>query len=514
MINFTSYKNETIDFTKFSSPALICGDNGNGKSSIVDAITTALYCQARCSDSRGTGIDELINKNEKSFTIDFSFQIDNHTYRVLRTKVKNGSHKLNFWIDNNDQPSSIKETQQKILDILKINYDTFLDTVCITQNKASLFMEKSPIQRKEIFAQILNLENYSELEKLAKDLRKKLVSDINIKTAELNSIQTKIQYEDEYKEKLKIYQSDINNIKIDSLQLELNNLQINKSRIDAIKSKNELILSQRNKLKKSIERYSNFINEQQKELDNLFIEDILPLEKEKDLINLDNLTDEIQKLMLTNSEYNVQIKLYKQQLNELKNKINNIQNCKNEQCEFCGNNITEEYKENYINQLKNTGNNIVIKVQEIKNKSNIIDNQIQDKQNQYHQLKKQFDNLSSKINNIKININKQENLKINIQNNIIELNQFKKEYEDNLKEEIIEIEDIDLNRIYYLENEINKLIDKKNQYTEKIAILKDRLQQIKEFKKNAKILNKELKDLNLKSEDYKSLINAFSKSGI
>ena len=39
--NFISYQNEVIDFTQIKSPTLICGNNGNGKSSLIDAITTA-----------------------------------------------------------------------------------------------------------------------------------------------------------------------------------------------------------------------------------------------------------------------------------------------------------------------------------------------------------------------------------------------------------------------------------------------------------------------------------------
>ena len=76
MKNFTSYIDETIDFTKFNSPAIICGDNGNGKSSIIDAITTALYFRARGTDTRGAGIDDLITKGKKEFTINYVFEMD------------------------------------------------------------------------------------------------------------------------------------------------------------------------------------------------------------------------------------------------------------------------------------------------------------------------------------------------------------------------------------------------------------------------------------------------------
>ena len=511
-----SYKNEVIDFSKFNSPTLICGDNGHGKSSIIDAITTVLYYRARGTDSRGAGIDDLINKSAKEFIIDYSFNMNNHIYRILRSKIKNGVHKLQFWINDLDQSSSIKETQQKILEILKVDYDTFLDTVCITQNNASLFMEKSPSQRKEIFSQILNLNNYDNLEKFTKDLRKELLNNINIKLSVLNSYKDKITYEEEYKNKLKQYQLNLNKINIDILQEKLDKLLSDKSKIEFTKSQNILILSQRKKLKESIERYIQLIQNQRKELSTLYIEDTTNLiqENKNNNLQLEKLIQEIQKLTFTNNEYNLNLNLLKKQITNIKEHISDINNYSKTQCEFCGNNITDEYKQQYINQLKEKGNNIFSQAKELKNKVININNQINEKQDIYKEIKHITDILNSKINQINININKKENLEKNIQYNENELNILQNDYNNNLQKEIIKIQDISEGELIYLKNEIKKLTEEKNQYMEKIAILKDRLNQIKDFKKEIKKLEKEINNLNLQSEDYKSLINAFGKSGI
>lgn len=511
-----SYKNEIIDFSKFNSPTLICGDNGHGKSSIIDAITTVLYYRARGTDSRGAGIDDLINKGEKEFIIDYSFNMNNHIYRILRSKVKNGTHKLQFWIDDLDQSSSIKETQQKILEVLKIDYDTFLDTVCITQNHASLFMEKSPTQRKEIFSQILDLNNYDDLEKFTKDLRKALINNINAKLTLLNSYKEKITYEEEYKKKLKTYQTEIAKINIDKLQNELDILLSNKSKITLIKSQNMMILSQRQKLNDSIDRYKQLLKNQKEELNKLYIKDTSELIKQQndDNIKLNKLMQEIQELILINNENNINLNLLKKQILEIKEHISHINNYSKAQCEFCGNNITKEYKQQYIEQLKDKGNLIFSQAKDLKNKIIDINNQITIKQNLYKNIKQKLDILNTEINTININLNKKNNLEKNIQYNENELLILQEDYKKNLQEKIIEIQDVSEGEIIYLQKEIKQLINEKSQYTEKIVILKDRLEQIKELKKDIKKLEKEVNNLNIQSEDYKSLINAFSKSGI
>lgn len=513
--NFISYQNEVIDFTQIKSPTLICGNNGNGKSSLIDAITTALYCRARCSDSRGAGIDDLINKTAKEFVIDFTFFMDNHKYQIIRTKSRT-SHKLNFFIDDQNQSSSLKETQQKILDTIKIDYNTFIDTVCISQGGSSSFMEKSAKERKEVFAQILNLEDYDNLEKFARDLRKNLVTQCESLQTEQQSLQDKITYKSEYQEKLAQYLNTLKQIDINPLQLQLEALTSKKSKIDAIKSKNQLILNQRNQLTSIITKYKNNIANYQKQLDNIILIDIKQLQDSTEKLNIEitKLANEINTL---NEQYNcqyAQLEIIKSELQKLRDKKHNIMEYNQAECQFCGHQLTEEYKKQYISELNTRGQELFIQYTQLKTTVENLKSEIQAKQLAYNQMQKELNSTNLQIQQAKNNQDNYTRLNQSIEEIKQECNQVQESLNENLLEEIIEVESIDENQIAKLKQQIANLQEQQNIYTSKIAILQDRLKQIEQYEITLIDLNQKIAELNLTIEDYKSLINAFSKSGI
>ena len=76
---FTSYINSKIDFDiNQSFISTITAPNGFGKSSILEAITTALFYRARGVDNRGTGMDDLVNNESNYFEIVLEFLMDNN----------------------------------------------------------------------------------------------------------------------------------------------------------------------------------------------------------------------------------------------------------------------------------------------------------------------------------------------------------------------------------------------------------------------------------------------------
>ena len=100
-------------------------------------------------------------------------------YIVKTTKHRGESRELEFYIDGVNQSEKVTETQQKINDVLKMNYDTFLDTICVGQGKSNRFMNKKPAERKETLMQILDVQKYETYEKIAKE---KNTHNYNLKT--------------------------------------------------------------------------------------------------------------------------------------------------------------------------------------------------------------------------------------------------------------------------------------------------------------------------------------------
>jgi exonuclease SbcC len=158
--------------------ACISGDNGNGKSALIDAMTWALWGKARAKSD-----DDLIHLGETEMAVEFDFAVGGETYRIIRRHSKpkrrrgQGKTILEFQIATNGSyraltESSIAQTQQKITDTLHIDYTTFVNSALLLQGRADEFTVKRPVERKQVLADILGLAFYDRLEEEAKDRAK------------------------------------------------------------------------------------------------------------------------------------------------------------------------------------------------------------------------------------------------------------------------------------------------------------------------------------------------------
>src|SRR5919108_276011 len=112
---FLSYRDTVeLDFTAFDL-ACISGQNGAGKSSLLDAITWSLFGEARGKSS------DVINLNQdvKAAEVTLTFQHEQNTYRVQRSLPRNKNTMLEFQVRNQDKwkpptEKTTRETQQGI----------------------------------------------------------------------------------------------------------------------------------------------------------------------------------------------------------------------------------------------------------------------------------------------------------------------------------------------------------------------------------------------------------------
>ena len=168
--NFMSYKDPTtVDFSSFQI-ACLCGDNGSGKSTLLEAITFALWNKARA------GSDSLIHGDENEMWVDFEFTQDKKIYRVIRkrSKKKRGTSELDFFVYDKGflslSGATVKETEQKIDEVIKLPYEIFVNSAYLKQGHADEFTTTTPANRKKVLGNILGLAVYDELERRARDL--------------------------------------------------------------------------------------------------------------------------------------------------------------------------------------------------------------------------------------------------------------------------------------------------------------------------------------------------------
>ncbi len=169
LYNFTSYGTDVaaLDFTRFQTAA-ISGPNGAGKSSLLDALTWVLWGQSRAGDAS----DPLVRKGQTHMWVEFAFELDGATYRVKRTRTIKGnrSSTLEFSTGTtNLTEGTIKATQAKIIEVLHLTYEVFINSSYIRQGRVDEFTLKGPGDRKRILTEILGLEHYDRLEEAARN---------------------------------------------------------------------------------------------------------------------------------------------------------------------------------------------------------------------------------------------------------------------------------------------------------------------------------------------------------
>jgi len=175
--NFLSYGPETqiIDFKPFSLISL-SGKNGHGKSALLDAITWAIWGQARKSSGQSKPDAGLMHLGQKHMMVILEFEVNGTTYRVRREYLQTQSKPfatLDFGIQHPDgklialTDKTIKDTQDKIERTIGITYESFTNSTFLRQGQSNEFSKKSPKERKDILAQILQLQQFEHQKKIA-----------------------------------------------------------------------------------------------------------------------------------------------------------------------------------------------------------------------------------------------------------------------------------------------------------------------------------------------------------
>lgn len=170
---FLSYREPVeLDFTAFDL-ACISGPNGAGKSSLLDAITWALFGEARQSG------EVLVNTQSKAAEVTLTFAYEDAVYRVQRSLPRGKSMLLEFSVQDADSGAwrplterSTRETQARIVQILRLDYETFVNVSFFLQGKADQFARQTAARRKEVLASILGLEMWEVYRERAVDRRK------------------------------------------------------------------------------------------------------------------------------------------------------------------------------------------------------------------------------------------------------------------------------------------------------------------------------------------------------
>ncbi len=160
-----------------STLACISGQNGAGKSSLLDAMTWALFGQARKRD------ESVVNLQSAAAEVAFTFGYENNQYRVIRSLARGKTTILEFQISDGGiwrplTEHTNRETQARIEQVLRLDYDTFINVSFFLQGRADQFAQQAPTRRKEILGNILGLEIWEVYKERAAERRKAVESTL------------------------------------------------------------------------------------------------------------------------------------------------------------------------------------------------------------------------------------------------------------------------------------------------------------------------------------------------
>ena len=164
--NFLSTGNykTTLDLTRHET-TLVSGENGAGKSTMLDALTYSLFGKS----FRGINIPQLVNSiNDKDCVVEIEFSIGKDDYKIIR-----GQKPKIFEIYKNnklvDQDSKAKDYQKTLEEnILKMSYKAFCQIVILGSSNYIPFMKLSANDRRLIVENLLDIDIFSSMNSVLK----------------------------------------------------------------------------------------------------------------------------------------------------------------------------------------------------------------------------------------------------------------------------------------------------------------------------------------------------------
>jgi exonuclease SbcC len=161
---------QEIDFTALCQSGVfgIFGPTGSGKSTVLDAITLALY--GKVERAKG-GIQGIINQNEDSAFVQFKFSIGGQEYTAERIykRTKDGSInmrscRLSGIIDGEEQvvAERAREMADQVQQLIGLTVDDFTRAVVLPQGKFAEFLTLQGKERRQMLERLFGLEKYGE----------------------------------------------------------------------------------------------------------------------------------------------------------------------------------------------------------------------------------------------------------------------------------------------------------------------------------------------------------------
>ncbi len=509
--------------------ACLCGQNGAGKSTILEAITFALWNKARA------GSDSLIYKNEQNMWVDFEFKNDHKKYRVIRKRSKKGRGTSSldfFYFDPSNKAgagqwlslsgATIKETEEKMAEIIKLPYEIFVNSSYLRQGHADEFSKKAPAERKEILGKILGLDFYENVSQKAREKSKLNITKEESLSASIMEMQENLKQKKPFMSELKRAKKTLsaNETLLKNEEKILQKIQSKKQKFDLITQKKaqidhqlEIIGKEGKEMKFEAEKLENEITNINKLL-------LKQPQIEKEYLTLQKLRKENeqcnQKLSLLAS-YKERLGIFKEKEKELYFKINKIK--KISTCPICLRVLTPKEAQEIISLLqKKFRHQTATKLNQIKQKISDLnyDENKHQKIRQEIEAKSDYEKDKKRLDISKRLLSEKENqlqkTKQNLAKKRIEYQRLIKERDLTEKEQktLLPIKE----KYQHQESKVGGLRQNLLEAKEVYGAFSQRILDLEKQEELCKIKKEQLIKMQQKTLIYKQLVEIFSKKGL
>jgi DNA repair exonuclease SbcCD ATPase subunit len=315
--NFLSTGNQFTEIQLDKEPTtLIVGENGAGKSTILDALCFSLFGKPFRNISKMQMVNSI---NNSSAVVEVEFQIGTVKYKVVRSIKPNKFEIYQNSILINQEANA--RDYQKILEqqILKLNYRSFTQVVILGSSTFVPFMQLKARHRREVVEEILDIQIFSTMNLILKQRLKIILDDIR---------ETDYQY-----------------------QLASEKISFQENHIADLNDNKEKIIQQKQKL---IETNEEEIFKRSKQRNELEVNITASLTSIDDKVTIDSKSTKLKDIQSTLVEKH---KTHSSMIGFFEN---------NEDCPTCQQHIDEVFKYDMISQKKTEADKIQVGMKELK----------------------------------------------------------------------------------------------------------------------------------------------------
>jgi len=220
--NFLSTGQQFIEIQLNRAPAtLVVGENGAGKSTMLDALCFGLFQRP----FRNIKKDQLINSiNEKECVVEVEFTVGKKDYKIIRCIKPN---KFEIWCNGDmlNQDAAVRDYQKHLeQQILKLNFRSFTQVVILGNASFVPFMQLKARYRRQVVEEILDIEIFSKMNLMFREKQKSQDEVIKQADFDYQMLDSKIDTQKKHIEE--ISQNNLESIDTKKLEIEKSNLDI------------------------------------------------------------------------------------------------------------------------------------------------------------------------------------------------------------------------------------------------------------------------------------------------